>query len=152
MVFEPNPVPGGYSRRMRFELVDHVVEQSEGRIVTVKNVTNAEEYLADHFPSFPVLPGVLMIESMVQAARRLATSLDPANGRHVLASVRALKYGHMVRPGDTLRIEVTLEKSEPGGRLEFKGQGTVLRAGTGSTEGAPTAVSGRFSLRPLNPA
>lgn len=138
---------------MRFELVDQVIERSEGRIVTVKNVTSAEEYLADHFPSFPVLPGVLMIESMVQAARRLASAIDPSNSRHVLASVKALKYGHLVRPGDTLRVEVTLEKADAGGRLEFKGLGTVIRQGASGGAGEPpTAVSGKFSLRPLNPA
>ncbi|MBN8645166.1 MAG: beta-hydroxyacyl-ACP dehydratase [Planctomycetes bacterium] len=138
---------------MRFELVDQVIERSEGRIVTVKHVTSAEEYLADHFPSFPVLPGVLMIESMVQAARRLATAIDPAKSRHVLASVKALKYGHLVRPGDTLQVEVTLEKADSEGRLEFKGLGTVIRQGaSGGSGDAPTAVSGKFSLRPLNPA
>lgn len=137
-----------YAPLMRFDLVDHVVELSGERIVTLKNVSNAEEYLLDHFPTFPVLPGVFMIESMVQAARRLAASIDPANGRHVLGGVRALKYGTFVRPGDTLRVEVTLEKSGESGTLEFKGNGVVIRPG-GTAEGAPTAVSGKFSLRPI---
>ena len=47
---------------MRFRLIDDILEQDENRIVVVKNVTNAEEYLQDHFPTFPVLPGVLMLE------------------------------------------------------------------------------------------
>ena len=55
---------------MRFDLVDAVLERGGERIVTVKNVTAAEEYLGDHFPGFPILPGVMMLEAMVQAARR----------------------------------------------------------------------------------
>ena len=141
---------------MRFELVDQVVELSaeQGRIVTVKNVSSAEEYLQDHFPTFPVLPGVLMIESLVQAARRLLTAIDPACSRHVLGGVRALKYGNMVRPGESLRVEVTLEKRGEQGKFDFKGVGTVLRPGSsassdGTGEVAAAAVNGRFSLRPL---
>ena len=77
---------------MRFELIDAVLEQDADRIVAVKSVTNAEEYLGDHFPGFPVLPGVMMIETLVQAARKLlgdATSPKP----WVLAEVRNIRYG-----------------------------------------------------------
>ena len=56
---------------MLFDFVDDVLERDGRTIVTVKRVTAADEYLRDHFPTFPVLPGVLMLESMVQAARRL---------------------------------------------------------------------------------
>ncbi|MCB9838079.1 MAG: beta-hydroxyacyl-ACP dehydratase [Phycisphaeraceae bacterium] len=134
---------------MHFDLVDAVLEQDAERIVTVKQVSMAEEYLQDHFPSFPVLPGVLMIESLVQAARRLLIGRDPSCSRHVLGSVRALKYGGFVRPGDTLRVEVTLAKAEEGGVFAFKGQGLVVGPGTADLSNAPTAVSGRFTLRPL---
>jgi len=141
---------------MHFDLVDAVLEQDADRIVTIKQVTMAEEYLQDHFPSFPVLPGVLMIESLVQAARRLLIGRDPSCSRHVLGSVRALKYGGFVRPGDTLRIEVTLSKEENGGVFGFKGQGLVVGPSVGVGGGvggdlsdAQTAVSGRFTLRPL---
>ena len=51
-------------QRMRFSLIDAIIEQSPDRIVAVKQVSLAEEYLADHFPSFPVLPGVMMIEAI----------------------------------------------------------------------------------------
>ena len=52
-------------------LIDRIVERGADQIVTVKNVTRAEEYLSDHFPTFPVLPGVLMLEALVQAGREL---------------------------------------------------------------------------------
>jgi 3-hydroxyacyl-[acyl-carrier-protein] dehydratase len=135
---------------MHFDFVDRVLEQGEGRIVTVKHVTRAEEYLQDHFADFPVLPGVFMVESLVQAARRLAAATpegERAGGRLVLGGVRALKYGTFVKPGETLRVEVTLAKSPGDGTLEFKGEGVVLRHGEPGDP--PVAVSGRFTLRPV---
>ncbi len=133
---------------MRFDLVDAVLEISADRIVAVKQVTAAEEYLGDHFPGFPVLPGVMMIEAMVQAARRLLERRE-AGGRLVLGGVRGLKYGGMVRPGDALRVEVALA-GEAGGVFEFKGAGTVVKPGGASAPDAGrNAVAGRFSLRPI---
>ena len=52
---------------MKFNLLDDILEQSSDRIVALKRVDPADDYLADHFPTFPVLPGVLMVETMVQA-------------------------------------------------------------------------------------
>lgn len=134
---------------MRFELVDRVVELSPGRIVTVKAVTNAEEYLGDHFPTFPVLPGVLMLEAMVQAARRLADG-DRADQSLplVLGRVRALKYGRFVRPGDVLQVEVTLASRTDEG-WDFKGQVTCVSPSSSEPANAPVsnAASGRFTLR-----
>src|SRR5262245_64597596 len=101
---------------MHFNLVDAVIEQSDTRIVTIKQVSLAEEYLQDHFPGFPVLPGVMMIEAMVQAARRLLESRSGGSaqraqaGRMVLGAVRGLKYGRFVKPGEVLRVEVSVAK------------------------------------------
>jgi 3-hydroxyacyl-[acyl-carrier-protein] dehydratase len=134
---------------LRFDLVDAVLEQSADRIVTIKHVSAAEEYLQDHFPGFPVLPGVLMIEAMVQSARRLCSDRFP-QGRLVLGGVRALKYGRFVRPGDTLRIEVTVHRVLDDNTIELKGEGLVVGAGgTAPLPDSPAAVSGRFVLRPL---
>ncbi|MBX3386916.1 MAG: hypothetical protein KF768_10125 [Phycisphaeraceae bacterium] len=137
---------------MRFCLVDAVLERSTNRIVTLKQVSNAEEYLLDHFASFPVLPGVFMIESLVQAARLLAESRQGDAQRHVLGGVRGIKYGSFVRPGDGLRIEVNFHKELEGGHLEFKGEGRVIPPsdrGATATESGRVAVSGRFVLRPI---
>lgn len=137
---------------MHFCLLDRIIERSDDRIVTIKQVTASEEYLQDHFPAFPVLPGVFMVESLVQAGRALLTHRpESAAQRMVLGGVRAVKYGSFVRPGETLRVEVTLAKANPDGTYDFKGEGTVVRAGAGE-EGGETpqvAVSGRFSLRPI---
>ncbi|MBS0191446.1 MAG: polyketide synthase dehydratase domain-containing protein [Phycisphaerales bacterium] len=134
---------------MHFRLVDTILERSQTRIVTLKHVSNAEEYLLDHFPGYPVLPGVMMLEAMVQAARELA---GPDEGPLVLGQVRALKYGAFVRPGSSLRVEVDLHKRQAEGVIEFKGEALLVRpeVSPGSTgEGPKVAVSGRFALRPI---
>jgi len=127
---------------MKFDLVDQVLEQDENRIVTTKQVTLAEEYLADHFPSFPILPGVLMLEAMVQAASKL---LAGAGERLVLGEVKAVKYGAMVRPGDTLKVEIVAGATKDDGTTPCKGTGTVLK---GDSDETMTAVAGRFTMRP----
>lgn len=133
---------------MHFDLVDRVLEQSPDRIVTLKHISAAEEYLQDHFPTFPVLPGVMMLEAMVQAARRLAG--EQASQPMVLGLVRALKYGQFVRPGSSLRVEITRGKTADDGSIDFKGEALLVEPGAAG--GPPTAVSGRFSLRPFRPA
>ncbi len=133
---------------MRFNLIDTVIEIDDSRIVASKLVDPAEPYLQDHFPTFPVMPGVLMLEAMTQAARRLIAQRNPAFSRHVLGSVRALKYGAMVKPGDTLVVEVTISKELGDDVYEFKGRGAVRDPKT-QIEAAGASVSGRFTLRPM---
>ena len=120
---------------MHFDLVDRIVEQSADKIVTLKAVTSAKEYLGDHFPGFPVLPGVMMLESLVQAARKLVDADSPL----IVGEVRNVRYGNMVRPGESLRVEVTLRGKDEKG-YEFAGVGTV---------NGNVAVQGRFRLEPL---
>lgn len=151
---------------MHFDLVDAVLEVGPGRIVTLKQVSRAEEYLQDHFADFPVLPGVLMLESLVQAARRLMVSQPgpwgeaggSGAGRWVLGGVRALKYGAFVKPGQGLRVEVTAGKVLNGAvgeieGVEFRGEGTRIDGGGAGIALAgqepATAVSGRFVMRPV---
>lgn len=124
---------------MKFILIDKVLEQTDTRIVAVKNVTSAEEYLGDHFPGFPILPGVMMLETMVQAARHLVRQVDglEKGSRMVIREVRNVRYAAMVRPGESLRVEVDLRKRQDDGTLDFQGVGMV---------GEQIAVQGRFSL------
>jgi 3-hydroxyacyl-[acyl-carrier-protein] dehydratase len=127
---------------VRFELVDQVIEQTDQRIVTLKAVTSAEEYLADHFPTFAVLPGVMMLESLIQAARRLLADHPEAGpGPWTLAEARNVRYAAMVRPGQQLRVTVELAKADPP-RFAFKAQGQVDQA---------AAVNARFTLRTAEP-
>lgn len=126
---------------MRFELIDAVIEQDADRIQAVKNVTAAEEYLADHFPGFPILPGVMMLETLVQAARKLvAGRADGPVWPLVVAEARNVKYAAMVKPGQALRVEVALRKRD-GEAWAFQGTGTV---------DGKTAVQARFTLAPLD--
>lgn len=137
---------------MHFSMVDRVLEQSEERIVTIKLVSNAEEYLRDHFPGFPVLPGVLMLESMVQAGRLLVDPNDAAPLPMVLGGVKALKYGSFVKPGATIRITVTQQKTLDDGAFDLKGDVRLIEAGEDGTGELPVACSGRFVLRPARVA
>lgn len=126
---------------MRFRLIDQVVEQDADRLTAVKNVSLAEEYLDDHFPGFPVLPGVMMLEAMVQAGRALLAARAPDDAPLVLAQVRNVRYGNMVRPGEALTVEVSLRgAAEDGGGWELAGVGKVR---------GQVAVQGRFRLAPL---
>jgi len=126
---------------MKFYLIDRVIEQTDDSIVALKALTNAEEYLDDYFPGFPVMPGVMMLETLVQAARRLIRDADgPASpGPLVISQARNIRYAAMVRPGQTLQVAVSLRKRHDDGTLDFQGTGTVDN---------DVAVQGRFSLAP----
>ena len=124
---------------LRFELVDRVLERDTERLKAVKSVTAAEEYLADHFPGFAVLPGVMMLEALVQAARLLAepSATSPVQVPLVVREVRNVRYGHMVRPGQSLELEVSLRGRDDEGTMEFHGRATVA---------GQLAAQGRFRL------
>ena len=127
---------------MRFTLIDRITSLEPGRrIVAVKNLTLAEEYLADHFPGFPVMPGVLMLEAMVQAGAWLVRVTDDfRQSMVVLKDARRIKYGQLVDPGRQLTIEVEIESRQEH-LTELKGKGTL---------GDKTAVSGRLVLEHYN--
>ena len=111
---------------MRFSLLDRIDElEPGGRISAVKTLSMAEEYLADHFPGFPVMPGVLMLEAMTQAGAWLVrASEDFAHSVVVLQEARNVKYGQFVEPGQTLRVTAEITKQTD--RLTtLKARGTV---------------------------
>lgn len=111
---------------MRFTLIDRVVEfEPNVRISAVKTLTMAEEYLADHFPHFPVMPGVLMLEALTQAGAWLVRiSEDFAHSIVVLKQANNVKYVQFVEPGQTLTVTIELVKRE-GGEVKLKALGTV---------------------------
>src|SRR5215813_5872528 len=91
-------------------LVDRIVELDEERIVGIKNVTANEPFFMGHFPDFPVMPGVLIVEAMAQAAgvHVLRTIPDRASMNVFLVSIDAARFRRPVVPGDTLRLEMTV--------------------------------------------
>ena len=86
---------------MRFTLVDRILEVEPGRkIRAVKNLTLGEEYLSDHFPTFPVMPGVLMLQTLVEAGSWLLRLTE--DFRHSVITLREaknVKYGHFMSRG-----------------------------------------------------
>ena len=99
---------------MKFNLVDRITELLPARrICTVKSLSFAEEYLADHFPAFPVMPGVLMLECMVQSAAWLVRgSQDFAHSLILLADARNVAYKSFLRPGEVLNVQVECKRLE----------------------------------------
>lgn len=94
---------------MRFILIDKVVSIKPGRqIRTIKNVSLSEEYLADHFPTFPVLPGVLLLEGLIESASWLVRQTENfAHSMILLEEARNVKYKSFLPPGS--QIEYTIE-------------------------------------------
>ncbi len=86
---------------MRFHLLDRIVDLKPGRSLSaVKNLTLGEEYLADHFPMFPVMPGVLMLQTLVEAGSwLLRLTEDYRHSIITLRETRNLKYGSFMEPG-----------------------------------------------------
>ena len=91
-------------------LVDRVLELEETRIVGLKNVTATEPHFQGHFPDFPVMPGVLIIECMAQTAGILVLSQIPDRKDKVvlLTSIDNARFRKPVVPGDQLRVEMTV--------------------------------------------
>lgn len=127
---------------MRFSLVDRITALEAGSSVTaVKNLSLAEEYLADHFPGFPVMPGVLMLESLVQASAWLMRyTEDFQYSTILLKQARAIRFNHFVSPGQSLIVTATV-KEQNDHEWVLKGSGTV--------EGI-SAVSARLTLEQFN--
>jgi 3-hydroxyacyl-[acyl-carrier-protein] dehydratase len=110
-------------------LVDRVLEIDKGkRIKALKNVTINEPFFVGHFPHHPVMPGVLVLEAMAQAAAIL--SFDSADVDaddktvYYFAGIDAARFKRPVEPGDQLILDVTLERSKSG-IFKFKGRAFV---------------------------
>ena len=112
--------------RFPFLLLDRVVELSDDRVLALKNVTINEPFFAGHFPGHPIMPGVLIVESMAQAGAILAMrSMGSLDGKLVyFMALDKVKFRRPVVPGDQLRLEVTpLRKG--GAIWKMKGKAVV---------------------------
>ena len=134
---------------MRFNLVDRILEVEPGRLIrAAKNLTLGEEYLADHFPTFPVMPGVLMLQTLVEAGAWLLRITD--DFRHsviVLREAKNVKYGNFMQPGRTMVVTAELIE-ENGGLATLKGRGEV----DGTSTVSARIVVERCNLQDRNPA
>jgi 3-hydroxyacyl-[acyl-carrier-protein] dehydratase len=99
--------------RHPFLLVDRIVEydQAERRIVGIKGVTATEWFFAGHFPGLPLMPGVLQLEALAQTMA-VYVAKQPGFGDRIglFAGIEDVRFKRIVSPGDTLRLEITMEK------------------------------------------
>ena len=102
--------------RYPFLLIDRVEEHEPGlRATAIKNVTANEPFFQGHFPDYPVMPGVLIVEALAQAGAVAMLSLEENRGKLAFfAGIDKLRFKRQVRPGDTLRLEVEITKSRAG--------------------------------------
>ena len=109
MILDINEIQKILPHRPPFLLVDRIVEMELGkRIVGIKNVTMNELFFVGHFPNFPVMPGVLIIEAMAQTGGVLALQGDDIGDDKLVlfASIEQAKFRRPVVPGDQLRLEL----------------------------------------------
>ena len=99
---------------MRFILIDKVVSLEAGKqIKAVKNVSLSEEYLADHFPTFPVLPGVLLLEGLIESASWLVRKSENfAHSMILLEQARNVKYKSFLAPGAQIQYTIDAKTIE----------------------------------------
>jgi 3-hydroxyacyl-[acyl-carrier-protein] dehydratase len=102
--------------RYPFLLIDRIEEHEPGvRAVGTKNVTANEWYFQGHFPEYPVMPGVLIIEALAQVGAVALLSLpENAGGLAFFAGIDKVRFKRQVRPGDTLRLECEISRMRAG--------------------------------------
>jgi 3-hydroxyacyl-[acyl-carrier-protein] dehydratase len=127
---------------MRFILIDKITELDSGKsIKAVKSVSLAEEYLSDHFPTFPVLPGVLLLEGLIESASWLVREKESfAHSMVLLEQARNVKYKSFMAPGEKIEYNIIAKTIE---------ENVSSFTGTGISNGE-TIVEAKLSLRHFN--
>ena len=124
MTLDIQEIMGFLPHRYPFLLIDRVVEfERAKRLVAIKNVTMNEPFFQGHFPGYPIMPGVLVIEAMAQAGAIIMMSEIPDREKKlaVFTGIEKAKFRNQVTPGDQLRIEVdVLAFRSRMGRMEAK--------------------------------
>lgn len=130
---------------MRFNQLEQISMLEPGkRIEATCKLTGQEDYLRDHFPRFPVMPGVLMLEALYQASAILVRATEQYQaGLVLLREAKNIKFADFMQPGDTLNVESEIIKQETDSRFLLKVTGC---------KGDSTAVSGRLVLECLSNA
>lgn len=100
---------------MRFQFIDSIVELEPGeRVVAIRDVSPDEDYFQDHFPGFPVVPGVLLTEAMGQAAAKCLDAERLPRGKAMLVKIRSATFRQWVRPGDRLTLSAIIKTNQEG--------------------------------------
>ena len=132
---------------MKYRQIDRITSLDLGKSLTAERTLRAdEEHLLDHFPRFPVMPGVMMLEALHQAAIWLVrVSEEFASPLVLLREVRSVKFGDFLSPGETLKLNVSIVKedgprttikatAEKAGRVTVSARLILERCGTGDPE------------------
>jgi 3-hydroxyacyl-[acyl-carrier-protein] dehydratase len=125
-ILDVNEIREILPHRYPFLLVDRIIELEEERIVGIKNVTVNEPFFTGHFPNFPVMPGVLIVEAMAQTAGILVLRSIPDRDSKLvfLVSVDYARFRKPVVPGDQLRLEMKMMRRK-GTVVKMSGRATV---------------------------
>jgi 3-hydroxyacyl-[acyl-carrier-protein] dehydratase len=136
---------------MKYRQIDRITSLQPGKMLTAERTLRADEpYLKDHFPRFPVMPGVMMLESLCQAAVWLVKTGDNFQSPLVLLrEVRSVKFGDFLCPGETLQITAESIKQEEnrttvkatakkGDRVTVTAKLVLERCGSGEPDGTRT--------------
>jgi 3-hydroxyacyl-[acyl-carrier-protein] dehydratase len=138
-----NQIQAILPHRYPFLLIDRVVEmERKKKIVAIKNVTINEPFFSGHFPNFPIMPGVLIVEAMAQAggAMLLTEVEDRSNKLIVFTGIEKARFRRPVVPGDQLRIEVVmLSWKESASRIVVRMEGKAFVNGKLVCDGTVSA-------------
>ena len=125
-----------------YVFIDRILECTPGeRVVAHKALAFNEEFFRDHFPGMPVVPGAMILEGFVQAARHCLAEGDGGHDRWTLDEVAGMRFNRFAVPGEVLRLEAEVDRDE-NGVIWFKGKASVDEAGVGRL---------RFALKEYDP-